>query len=108
MTQGQIIDQLNVMGYMVEYDGQEIIVRKDHQHMHSFYNWKDVESYYKVNISEHNNQLLYVATSIFSKLIELYPYQNIISNDFQNQHEYYDGLSKDAVDLAKSLIKNCK
>lgn len=73
MTKGQIIDQLNIMGYKVLVGDNEIIVKKDHQHTHSFHYWSDVESYYNLQGGNTNN-------------LKLTLLLNILNNYYQSNH----------------------
>lgn len=76
MTKGQIIDQLNIMGYKVLVGDNEIIVKKDHQHSHSFHYWRDVENYYNLQGSINNNLKL----SLLMNILNSY-YQSAHSKD---------------------------
>ena len=105
MTKGQIIDQLEIMGYKVVYNDQEIIVKKDHQHQKHFYLWRDVESYYGMKpASTTNNELLYVSNSVFNSLLTKanYAYDIIDIN-----HQTIENIADKAVEIAKVLISKC-
>lgn len=105
MTKGQIIDQLEIMGYSVVYGDQEIIVKKDHQHQKFFYQWQDVESYYgmKPTVST-NNELLYVSNSIFNSLLTKANYAYDIMD---TSHQTIVKIADKAVEMAKVLISKC-
>lgn len=105
MTPGQIIDQLNIMGYKVLVGDDQIMVKKDHNHQHFFYHWDDIESYYNINNIPHHDNLLYVANSIFNSLLMRFTDSPEV---FDKDTKTIENIADKSVECAKILISKCK
>lgn len=106
MTKGQILDRLSSMGYYVVMDEREIIVKKDQQHIRSFYNWNDIRRYFNMDeVTPINNELLYVSNSVFNSLLNDF----IQSNDiFASDEKTIENIADKSVKISKILIEKCK